>query len=361
MTERIRQIHVMSDCTYGRARVQAELRDMGLSVNHKRIERLMKLASLQGVSRRRGYVVTTQRDRQAKAAPDLVKRQFTATHINQLWVADMTYVPTWVGFLYLAVVVDVYSRKVVGWAFGERMTSDLVIAALNMALHTRRPGSVIHHSDQGSQYTSVAFGKRCEEMGVKPSMGTVGDAYDNAIAAHKHPTRNRAMFLMTTNCGMRVGAVAALRLCDVLTSEGKIRESIYLRPEQTKGSKGHTVVLSEKMQAELHNYLCSRFKLKDLLAVTLTDTTRALFTNQKNPHRGFSANTMAQFFTVLYARVGIDGASSHSGRRSFITNLANKGVSVRVLMELANHSSMAVTQKYIEVNPTIMRSAVELL
>ena len=182
MTERIRQIHVMSDCTYGRARVQAELRDMGLCVNHKRIERLMRLANLQGVSRRRGYVVTTQRDRQAKAAPDLVKRQFTATGINQLWVADMTYVPTWVGFLYLAVVVDVYSSKVVGWAFGERMTSELVIAALNMALHTRRPDSVIHHSDQGSQYTSVAFGKRCEEMGVKPSMGTVGDAYDNAMA-----------------------------------------------------------------------------------------------------------------------------------------------------------------------------------
>jgi putative transposase len=182
MTERIRQIHAMSDSTYGRARVQAELRDMGLCVNHKRIARLMKLAHLQGVSRRRGYVVTTQKDRHAKAAPDLVKRQFIATCVNQLWVADMTYVPTWAGFLYLAVVVDVYSRKVVGWAFGERMTSDLVIAALNMALHTRRPDSVIHHSDQGSQYTSVAFGKRCEEMGVKPSMGTVGDAYDNAMA-----------------------------------------------------------------------------------------------------------------------------------------------------------------------------------
>lgn len=94
----------------------------------------------------------------------------------------MTYVPTWAGFLYLAVVVDVYSRKVVGWAFGERMTSDLVIAALNMAVHTRRPESVIHHSDQGGQYTSVAFGKRCKEMGVKPSIVTVGDAYDNAMA-----------------------------------------------------------------------------------------------------------------------------------------------------------------------------------
>ena len=182
MTEQIRQIHTMSDRTYGRDRVQAELSDMGLCVNHKRIARLMKLASLRGVSRRRGYVVTTQRDRQAQAAPDLVKRQFKATGINQLWVADMTYVPTWAGFLYLAVVVDVYSRKAVGWAFGERMTSDLVIAALNMALHTRRPESVIHHSDQGSQYTSLAFGKRCKEMGVQPSMGTVGDAYDNAMA-----------------------------------------------------------------------------------------------------------------------------------------------------------------------------------
>lgn len=182
MTQRIRQIHMMSDCTYGRARVQAELHDMGLCVNQKRIERVMKLTHIRGVSRRRGYVVTTQRDRHARTAPDLVKRQFTATGINQLWVADLTYVPTWVGFLYLAVVVDVYRRKVVGWAFGERMNSDLVIAALKMALHPRRPESVIHHSEQGSQYTSVAFGKRCEEMGVKPSMGTVGDAYDNAMA-----------------------------------------------------------------------------------------------------------------------------------------------------------------------------------
>ena len=114
MTERIRQIHVMSDCTYGRARVQAELQDMGLCVNHKRIERLMRQAKLRGVSRRRGYVVTTHRNPQAKAAPDLVKRQFTATGINQLWVADMTYVPTWAGFLYLAVVEDVNSCKVVG-------------------------------------------------------------------------------------------------------------------------------------------------------------------------------------------------------------------------------------------------------
>ena len=181
------------------------------------------------------------------------------------------------------------------------------------------------------------------------------------IAANKHASRNRAIFLMTTNCGMRVGEVAAVRICDVLTADGKIRDEIHLKAEQTKGNKGRTVMLSKKIQEEIHNYLSVRFKLKDLLAVTLTDTNRALFANQKNCHRGFSANTLSQFFTTLYARVGIDGASSHSGRRGFITNLANKGVSVRVLMELAGHSSMAVTQKYIEVNHSMMRSAVEMI
>ena len=181
------------------------------------------------------------------------------------------------------------------------------------------------------------------------------------IAANKHASRNRAIFLMTTNCGMRVGEVAAVRLCDVLTADGKIRDEIHLKAEQTKGNKGRTVMLSKKIQEEIHNYLSVRFKLKDLLAVTLTDTNRALFANQKNCHRGFSENTLAQFFTTLYARVGIDGASSHSGRRGFITNLANKGVSVRVLMELAGHSSMGVTQKYIEVNHSMMRSAVEMI
>ncbi len=181
------------------------------------------------------------------------------------------------------------------------------------------------------------------------------------IAAHKHATRNRAIFLMTHQTGMRVGEVAALRLCDVLTSEGKIRDAVNLKAEQTKGSQGRTVLLSEKVQEEIHHYLSARFKLKDLLAVTMTDTYRALFASQKNCHRGFSANTLAQHFHYLYARAGVDGASSHSGRRGFITNLANKGVSVRILMELAGHKSLTVTQKYIDVNPAMMRSAVELI
>jgi putative transposase len=116
------------------------------------------------------------------SGPDLVKRQFKAQGPNELWVADITFVPTSEGFLYLATVLDVFSRKVVGWSMAEEMPTDLVLSALDMALQTRRPKAVIHHSDQGSQYTSMAFRKRCEQAGVRLSMGSVGDAYDNAMA-----------------------------------------------------------------------------------------------------------------------------------------------------------------------------------
>ena len=163
-------------------RVRAQLRDEGVVASRKRVARLMRHNHWRGVSRRRSYCVTTQRDPRQRPAPDLVNRQFVASDINQLWVADMTYLPTWAGFLYLAAVTDVFSRKVVGWAFGVRMTADLVTQALDMALMTRKPQSVIHHSDQGSQYTSIEFGNRCRQMGVRPSMGSVGDAYDNAMA-----------------------------------------------------------------------------------------------------------------------------------------------------------------------------------
>ena len=182
LTEQIKAAHAASDATYGMPRIRAELADQGVVASKKRIAHLMRAARLAGVSRRRAWCITTERSKRARPAPDLVNRQFVANDINQLWVADMTYIPTWQGFVYLAVVTDVFSRKVVGWAFGEQMTADLVIAALNMALLTRKPESVIHHSDQGSQYTSLAFGQRCKAMGVRPSMGTVGDAYDNAMA-----------------------------------------------------------------------------------------------------------------------------------------------------------------------------------
>jgi putative transposase len=151
LSESIRQAHRASDETYGMPRIRAELADADIHAGRKRIARLMRAMGIQGVSRRRAWCVTTQRNQRQRPAPDLVRRVFIAKQINELWLADMTYIPTWEGFLYLAVVTDACSRKVVGWAFGVQMTADLVISALNMALHTRRPESVIHHSDQGSQ------------------------------------------------------------------------------------------------------------------------------------------------------------------------------------------------------------------
>src|SRR6185436_1289021 len=133
-----------------------------------------KAGHLAGVSRRR-YVTTTVRDSQGWRAPDLVNRNFTTDQRDQLWVADITYIPTWAGFLYLAVVLDAWSRRVVGWAMATHLRTELVLEALSMALGQRRPAAVIHHSDQGSQYTSIAFGKRCREAGVRPSTGSVGD------------------------------------------------------------------------------------------------------------------------------------------------------------------------------------------
>jgi len=180
LTDRIRWIHLRSRGTYGAPRIHAELADEGLRVGRKRVARLMQAADLRGVSRRR-RPRTTMRAVGAQPAPDLVERDFTALGPDRLWVADITYVPTWSGFLYLAVVVDAWSRRVVGWSMASHLRTELVLDALDMAIRRRRPASVIHHSDQGSQYTSIAFGKRCREADVRPSMGSVGDCYDNAL------------------------------------------------------------------------------------------------------------------------------------------------------------------------------------
>ena len=178
---------------------------------------------------------------------------------------------------------------------------------------------------------------------------------------HKHPSRNRAMLLSTHLAGLRVGEVAALKVSDVLNSEGEIKDEIYLSADQTKGSRARTVLVPKRLQIELKQYLQAKYGLERLAAVSLTDTSIALFHTQKHPKRGFSANTLAQHFHYLYERAGITGASSHSGRRGFISNLANKGVHVRVLMALAGHQSIATTQKYIDLNPKMMRSAVEMI
>jgi putative transposase len=180
LLERIREFHRVSGGTYGAPRIHRDLRAAGMRVGRKRVARLLTQAGLRGVSRRK-WVTTTRRAADARPAPDLVERRFTATGPNQLWVADITYIPTWAETLYLAVVLDVWSRRVVGWAMETHLRTELVVAALNMAVCQRRPERVIHHSDQGCQYTAIGFGLRCREAGVRPSMGSVGDCYDNAL------------------------------------------------------------------------------------------------------------------------------------------------------------------------------------
>lgn len=179
---RIRAIHAQSRGTYGAPRIHAELREMGVCCARKRVARLMRSASLQGAHRRR-RLRTTIRDLDAAPAPDLVARAFATDRPNRLWIADITYVRTWSGWLYLAVVLETFSRRVVGWSMADTLESALVVDALNMALWNRRPRpGLIHHSDRGGQYTSLAFGRRCREAGILPSMGRVGNAYDNAMA-----------------------------------------------------------------------------------------------------------------------------------------------------------------------------------
>jgi putative transposase len=180
LTAHIDAMHRASRGTYGAPRVHAELAALGIPVGRKRVARLMRALGVCGVSRRK-RPRTTRRDPAHRPAPDLVARDFAAAGPDRLWVADITYIPTWAGFLYLAVVVDAWSRRVIGWAMASHLRTELVLAVLDMAVAQRRPVDVIHHSDQGCQYTSIAFGVRCQEAGVRPSMGSVGDAYDNAL------------------------------------------------------------------------------------------------------------------------------------------------------------------------------------
>jgi putative transposase len=181
LLRQIRTAHEASRQSYGVPRIYLELNEQGIAAGRDRVARLMRKAGLRGITRRR-FVTTTRRDEARRPAPDLVERRFAASRPDQLWVADITYIPTGAGFLYLAIVLDVFSRKVVGWAMATNLRTALVLEALEMASGQRRPQGVVHHSDQGCQYTSIAFGERCAQLGVRPSMGSVGDAYDNAMA-----------------------------------------------------------------------------------------------------------------------------------------------------------------------------------
>jgi integrase/recombinase XerD len=179
------------------------------------------------------------------------------------------------------------------------------------------------------------------------------------ITTQRHAVRNRALVLMTYYSGMRVGEVAALSVSDVLDADGKIKDEIRLTSKQTKGNKGRVVVIPAKLKVEILNYLKSRFIKTDLAELLPAQTRLHLFYTQKRT--GFSANTLTQYFHKLYKDAGINGASSHSGRRTFITNLANKGINVRVLMQLAGHKNISTTQRYIDCNDGMLRAAVELI
>jgi putative transposase len=187
LTDKIREIHAASDGTYGARRIHAELRlEHGIRVGRKRVERLMRAAGISGLlprKRRR----TTVRLPGVRVAPDLVERDFRPTDLNETWSADITYISTWEGFLYLAHVQDLFSRLIVGWSMADHLRSELVVDALEMALHRRRPDrGLVHHSDQGCQYTAVLFTKRCAKAGIEVSMGSVGDCYDNAVCETFH-------------------------------------------------------------------------------------------------------------------------------------------------------------------------------
>ena len=179
----IRAIHDESGATYGWPRVHAELRHRGVRVSRKRVARLMREAGLSGVVRRRKGRTTVSVPGIA-TAPDLVRRDFAPTAPNRLWVADLTEIATWEGKLYLAVVVDCFSRRCVGWAMAEHMRAELVVETLEMAIWQRRPAvGLVHHSDRGGQYVSLIFGQTARDAGIDVSMGAKGCALDKALAS----------------------------------------------------------------------------------------------------------------------------------------------------------------------------------
>lgn len=190
----IRTIHKAPGGTY--VRVHAGFAAGGLGASRKRVVRLMREDGLAGISRR-WRTRTTRVDRGHGAAPDLVERRFRADASDRIWVADITCVPTWTGFVYQAIVLNVFSRKVVGWAMANHLRTELVLSALNLAIRQRRPKEVIHHSEKGAQYTSMAFGKRCHEMGVLTSTGSTGDCFDAAMA---EPLRHSGVRVDPTAC-----------------------------------------------------------------------------------------------------------------------------------------------------------------
>jgi transposase InsO family protein len=183
LRDEIRRVWDENFAVYGAEKVWRQLRREGVDVARCTVERLMRVSGLRGAVRGRAFRVTTEADLEAVRPPDLVQREFRAERPNQLWVADLTYVATWAGFVYVAFVIDVFARSIVGWRVSNSLRSDLALDALEQALHARAPADdLVHHSDRGGQYLSIRYTERLAEAGIERSVGSVGDSYDNALA-----------------------------------------------------------------------------------------------------------------------------------------------------------------------------------
>jgi putative transposase len=184
LCEDIRRVWMEShDGVYGADKVWRELKRQGIVAARCTVERLMRRMGICGARRGRAYKITTTADDSARRPADLVQRQFKADRPNQLWVADLTYVATWSGFVYVAFVIDIFSRAIVGWRVSRSLKTDIALDALEQALHARPlSDSLVHHSDRGVQYLSIRYTERLAEAGISGSVGSVGDSYDNALA-----------------------------------------------------------------------------------------------------------------------------------------------------------------------------------
>lgn len=234
LTERIKEIHERARGVYGSRRVQAELRlGQGIEVSRKRVQRLMRAAGISGLVRvKRGK--TTIRVPGVRVADDLVERQFSPAAPNVLWVADITYLRSWEGWLYLAAVQDAFSRMIVGWAMAEHMRAELVVDALKMGLHRRRPDpGLVHHSDLGSQYVSLAFGQQARDAGIAVSMGSRGDAYDNAVAESFFATLKKELVHRQTWPTRRELSAAVFEYIEGFYNRQRRHSTLgYLTPEE---------------------------------------------------------------------------------------------------------------------------------
>jgi putative transposase len=242
LSEKVETIHRNSRATYGAPRVHAELRALGIRCGRKRVARLMRRARLRGCLRGR-KIKTTYRTALQQAAPDLVDRNFVAGEPDRLWVADITYVRSGEGFVYLALILDVCSRRVVGWSMATHLRTEIVVDALQMAIARRKPApGLVHHSDRGVhrgvQYTSLSFSKRLEDEGLLPSMGRVGSAYDNALAESFVATLKTELLYRNTWPTRQAARTAIFEYIEGFYNTRRKKEALRAKLSEPSGVRG---------------------------------------------------------------------------------------------------------------------------